>query len=100
MLNINNTIDGNKLTITLVGRMDTPAAASLEEELKDSLDNITEVIMDFQDLDYISSYGLRVLLTMQKNMEAKNGNMLILNVSESIKDIFVITGFDTILNYE
>ncbi|MCQ2399588.1 MAG: STAS domain-containing protein, partial [Clostridia bacterium] len=67
-MEIVKTLDGNKLTIALQGRLDTMTAPKLEEELKASLSGITELEFDFSQLDYISSAGLRVLLSAQKKM--------------------------------
>ena len=66
--------NGSSLTIAVQGRLDTTTAPDLEKEIKSSLDGVTELIMDFEKLDYISSAGLRVLLSAQKVM-SKQGSM-------------------------
>ena len=71
----------------------------LEKEIKASLDGVTELIMDFEQLDYISSAGLRVLLSAQKVMN-KQGSMKIINVNETIMEVFDVTGFVDILTIE
>ena len=81
------------------GRLDTVTAPELEKELKDSLEGLTELIMDFQKLEYISSAGLRVLLSAQKVM-GKQGDMKVTHVSEEIMEIFEVTGFSDILTIE
>lgn len=99
MLNINKVKDGSNLTITLAGRLDTTTAPEMEEELKTSLDGVTALAIDCTELEYISSAGLRVLLSAQKIMN-KQGNMVIRNASEEIKEIFDITGFSDILTIQ
>ena len=85
----------NKLTLTLEGRLDTSTVPMLEAELS-TMDGVTELVLDFAKLEYISSAGLRVLLATQKVMN-KQGSMVIKNVNEVIMDIFQITGFIDIL---
>ena len=87
------------MTIKLEGRLDTVTSPELEKELGGSLDGIVELIWDFSDLEYISSAGLRVLLSAQKVMN-KQGTMRVTNVNESILEIFEITGFTEILEIE
>ena len=81
------------------GRLDTVTAPELEKELKTSLDGITELRMDFEKLDYISSAGLRVLLSAQKQMN-KQGTMTLHHVNQTILEIFEVTGFSDILTVE
>lgn len=95
-MEINKVQNGNKLEIALAGRLDTTTAPRLEAELKDSLEGVSELVLDFMGLDYISSAGLRVLLASQKTMN-KQGSMLIRNVNEEIREVFEITGFSDIL---
>jgi len=99
MLNINKTIDGSKATFDLSGRLDTTTAPQLEQELKASIDGVTELNLDFAKLDYISSAGLRVLLSAQKIMN-KQGEMVIRNANETVMEIFEVTGFSDILTIE
>ncbi len=99
MLNINKTFDGSQLTITLEGRLDTTTAPTLETELKASLEGITDLGFDLADLAYVSSAGLRVLLSAQKTMN-KQGRMIIRNVRPEIMEIFEVTGFVDILTIE
>ena len=87
------------LVLALEGRLDTMTAPELEKELKDSLDGVNELTLDFAKLDYISSAGLRVLLAAQKIMNCK-GVMKIRNVNETILEIFEVTGFSDILTIE
>lgn len=91
--------EGAKLTLAVEGRLDTNTAPELETVLKDSLDGISELVMDFSALEYISSAGLRVLLSAQKVMN-KQGNMVVTNVNDDIMEIFEVTGFSDLLTIE
>ena len=97
-MTINKTANGNDLVIALSGRLDTTTAPQLDEEVK-ALDGVTRLEFDFKELEYISSAGLRVLLSAQKIMN-KQGSMVIKNVSDEIKEIFDVTGFIDILTIE
>lgn len=99
MLDIRKNLDGSKLEFVLDGRLDTITAPQLEEEIKASLDGITDLIFNFSGLTYVSSAGLRVLLSSQKTMNEK-GRMVVKNVSEKIQEIFDVTGFSDILTIE
>ena len=99
MLNINKSIENGKALFALAGRLDTTTAPDLEKELKESLEGVSELALDFAGLDYISSAGLRVLLSAQKIMNCK-GVMKIRNVNETIMEIFEVTGFSDILTIE
>lgn len=92
-------IDGNVCNIALQGRLDTTTAPQLENELKSSLDGIEELNFDFSGLEYISSAGLRVLLSAQKVMNAQ-GSMKIKNAIPEVLEVFEITGFTDILTIE
>lgn len=98
-MNIIKNQNGTALNIAVEGRLDTTTAPELEATLKDSLDGVTELVMDLGKLDYISSAGLRVLLSAQKVMN-KQGKMTIRNVSETVMEIFDVTGFADILTIE
>ncbi len=99
MLNITKNLENDCLTISLEGRLDTTTAPQLETTLKESLDGVQELVMDFEKLEYISSAGLRVLLSAQKVM-SKQGSMKVIHVSDLIKEIFEVTGFIDILTIE
>ncbi len=99
MLNIEKTIDASELTITLTGRLDTTTAPELEKQLNAALDGITALTFDMAALEYISSAGLRVLLSAQKIMN-RQGKMKVLHVNETILEIFEVTGFTDILTIE
>jgi anti-sigma B factor antagonist len=91
--------DGTEYTFLLEGRLDTITSPELETELKSSLDEVTELILDFEKLEYISSAGLRVLLSAQKLM-MKQGSMKVIHVTETVMEIFEVTGFVDILTIE
>ena len=98
-MNISKTKEASTLTIALEGRLDTTTAPQLEGELTTALDDVEELIFDMTALDYISSAGLRVLLSAHKTM-AKQGNMRLLHANEVVMEVFEVTGFVDILNIE
>ena len=95
---ITKTANGDELTIALDGRLDTTTAPELEAELG-GLNDVKTLIMDMNKLVYISSAGLRVLLKAQKIMN-KQGSMTVRNISQEIREIFEVTGFEELLNIE
>ena len=99
MLNIKKTIENGAALFLLEGRLDTTTASELESEVKNSLDGVIKLTFDLKDLEYVSSAGLRVLLSAQKIMNAQ-GEMKIRNVNETIMEIFEVTGFSDILDIE
>jgi anti-sigma B factor antagonist len=99
MLNIEKKAEGKNLTIVLEGRLDTTTAPKLEDEVKQSIDGVEELVFEIAKLEYISSAGLRVLLSAQKIM-SKQGKMIVRNASEEVKEIFDVTGFSDILTIE
>lgn len=98
-MTINKGKNGSELTLTLEGRLDTTTAPMLEKELKQEIGRVDLLIVDFADVEYISSAGLRVLLAAQKVMN-RQGQMIIRNVNDTISDIFEITGFSDVLTIE
>ena len=98
-MKINKTINGTQLTVAVEGRIDTTTAPELEAELKADLNGVTDLCFDLEKLDYISSAGLRVLLAAQKLMN-RQGSMKLVNVNETVMDIFDVTGFSGILTIE
>ena len=98
-MKIDQNRNGNKLTVALEGRLDTTTAPELEQSLQESISDVSELVMDFEKLEYISSAGLRVLISTQKIMN-KQGEMKLKNVSETIMEVFEVTGFSDILNIE
>ena len=98
-MNISTNKDGGKLTISLDGRLDTTSAPQLEGVLRETLRGVTELEMDFAKLAYISSAGLRVLLSAMKLMK-KQGSMVVRNVNDTVMEVFEITGFADMLTIE
>ena len=98
-MTINKTLKDTVMTLALEGRLDTTTAPELEKELKDALDGVTDLTFDLEKLEYISSAGLRVLLSAQKTMN-KQGTMKLVHVGEVIMEIFEVTGFSDILTIQ
>lgn len=98
-MNITKIENGTSLLLELEGRLDTTTSKELEVEVNTSFEGKTEVIMDFSNLVYLSSAGLRVILMAQKRMN-KQGSMKIKNINDTIREVFEITGFSDILTIE
>ena len=98
-MTITRELNGTELKIALEGRLDTMTAPALEAELNQSPENAESLTMDFSKLEYISSAGLRVLLSAHKMMSAKGG-MKVTNVNEIVSEVFEVTGFADILTIE
>ena len=98
-MNIQQTKNGSALTVALEGRLDTMTAPELEAALKTALEGVEELTFDLEKLDYISSAGLRVLLSAQKTMN-RQGSMKVVHANEIIMEIFDVTGFADILTIE
>ena len=99
MLNIHQSIENGKAAFALEGRLDTNTSPELEKELRETLPGVSALELDFENLDYISSAGLRVLLSAQKLM-SRQGEMKVTHVNETIMEIFEVTGFTDILTIE
>ena len=99
MLNIKKDGTDSALTMTLEGRLDTTTAPQLEEELAENLDGVTDLVFEISSLEYISSAGLRVLLSAQKIMN-KQGGMVVRGATDEVMEIFEVTGFSDILTIE
>ena len=95
-MNINIEKDNGKVLMALSGRLDTTTAPELEKTINNEGDELKNLVLDFKGVDYISSAGLRVLLTAQKKMNVQ-GSMELINVGEAVMDIFEMTGFADIL---
>lgn len=98
-MTIEKITEGNKLTIELAGRLDTTTAPKLETELKQNISGVEELVLDLAALEYLSSAGLRVLLSAQKVMN-RQGSMVVKHVNETIMEIFEVTGFVDVLTIE
>ena len=94
-----NKQDSN-LTVVISGNIDTVTAPELDAQLQENLSGIKDLILDFAAVDYISSAGLRVVLMANQQMEDVDGNMTVKNVNDDVRDVFEMTGFDSLLNLE
>ncbi|MBR3587344.1 MAG: STAS domain-containing protein [Oscillospiraceae bacterium] len=97
MLNIVKKQDGDTLTVKLDGRLDTNTAPDFQTEMEPLLNDISKLVLDFEKLDYISSAGLRVLLTFEQEMEEQEKTLEVTHVNDIIHDVFDVTGFLDIL---
>ena len=98
-MKITKNVNGNIATIALEGRLDTTTAPDLEQAIKAELNRVDALVLDFSKLEYISSAGLRVLLSAHKAMSRKGG-MKVVNVNELVREVFDVTGFSDILTIE
>ena len=98
-MTIEKNLNGAELIVKVVGRLDTTTAPELEASLKESFEGLEKLVLDFSELDYLSSAGLRVILKAQKLMNAQ-GNMKVINVNDMVMEVFDITGFADILTIE
>lgn len=92
--------ENDKLTVTPAGRIDTSTSAEFEAEVKGALEGITRLVIDFSQTVYISSSGLRGLLSFHKIMKAKGGSLLIYKPSTMVYEVFEVTGFADMLDIE
>lgn len=97
MLEINETRDGGKLRIDLVGRLDAKTSSEFENQLAEEMNDVTELTLDMAEVDFVSSAGLRALLYIQNIAEEKGATMVLQNVDDDIKEVFLVTGFLDIL---
>ena len=98
-MNLTSKKYGSAVLVSVEGRIDTNTAMEFGEQVNDLLDNITDLILDFASVEYISSLGLRAILELQKRMSSQ-GVMKIINPNESVMDVFNMTGFNKILTIE
>ena len=99
-MNIIKNYNEKELTLAVEGRIDTITSQELDKEITVELGNFDSLIMDFSDLEYISSAGLRVLIATQKKLKADNIPFIIRNVNDTVGEIFRMSGFDKILKIE
>lgn len=92
--------NGSSLKLKVAGRIDTTTAPQLEDKILSEIDGVTNLELDFGDLEYISSAGLRLLLLLQKKMNAVDGSFKIFNVNDFVMEVFEMTGFNDILTIE
>ncbi|MDR3223788.1 MAG: STAS domain-containing protein [Methanobrevibacter sp.] len=99
-MNIKKKIDNDKITVELTGRLDIDSSHELEKELNENISKINELIFDFKNLEYISSSGLRVILTMRKEMEKPGKKLIIKNVNSFVMDVFKSTNIIELLDIQ
>ena len=99
-MKIDKTQNGTTLTIAIAGRLDTTTAPALDAELKGAIADASALVFDFAALEYISSAGLRVLLSAQKAMDKKGGSMKICHANDMVMEVFDVTGFVDMLTIE
>ena len=93
-------LDQDSIVLFLSGRLDTASSSALELNLNELIDGTADMVFDLKDLSYISSSGLRVLLQAQKTMTANNRKLAVRNANGSVKDVFEMTGFNSIVTLE
>ncbi len=98
-MTLNTIVNGTEVTIEMEGRLDTTTSPALEKEINEKIAGVTVLVLDMATLDYLSSAGLRVILSAQKKMN-KQGELIIKNVNEVIMEVFEATGFSDILTIE
>lgn len=98
-MRIEKTIDGAEACIKLIGRIDTTTVSVMEEAVKECTEVATSLVFDCEELEYVSSVGLRVFLKAQKAMNAR-GEMRLLKVNDAVMEVFDITGFSDVLTIE
>lgn len=99
-MTIEKNLDGKSLTMCLIGRLNTSTAPELEADIKSSTADVDDLCLDLKELEYISSAGLRVILAAQKLMNSKGGNLAVINAVDTVKEVFEVTGFSSIINIE
>lgn len=97
-MTVTTNIENKKMTVAIDGRLDTSTSPELESKLKDIPTEVTELNLDLKDTEYVSSAGLRVILSLHKRMAKSSGALYISNVNESVKEVFDVTGFSDILD--
>ena len=100
IMNISKNYNEKELTLSVEGRIDTITSQDLDNQINEELGNFDSLIMDFTDLEYISSAGLRLLIATQKKLKADNVPFVIKNVNDNINEIFRMSGFNKILKIE
>lgn len=91
--------EASTLSVSITGSIDTVTAPELDSILQKNREGITQLILDFRAVDYISSAGLRVVMMIHEAMEEQNGSLILKNVNADVMEVFEMTGFDTILAF-
>lgn len=92
-MKIDKTVEGCRMNVKVFGKLDAISASQFEKNVSENLEGITELILDFGGVEYVSSAGLRALLVLQLDLSEKDAAMTIMNVPEQVKEIFEVTGF-------
>ena len=100
MLNTRFEMNDGTLTVKLTGELDSLTSPAFGEEIRRELDSASHIVIDFEELEYISSAGLRVLLTIQQHLEETDTDMKIIHVNENIMEIFELVGFNEMITVE
>ena len=100
MFEVNSRIVDKKMEVELIGQLDTGAASKLDAEIRPHLDTVHDIVFDASRLVYISSSGLRILLSAKKTVDFVGGSVKIINTPASVRSIFDVTGFTDILDIE
>ena len=98
-MTIDKKVDGGLQVLTISGRLETATAPQLDAEVKAIAPEVKNLRIEMTDMEYVSSAGLRVLLTAQKTMNARQGRMELAGVNDSVKHVFDITGFSPVLTF-
>lgn len=93
-----NVIKGDKTIVELIGRLDTASVEEFNEEIAEIAAENKDIIFDCNELEYISSSGLRSLLNLHKQLKAKGGQLAIKNLQQTVKSVFDLTGFTMMMN--
>ncbi len=99
-MNINEASNGDQITLSVSGRVDTTTAPDLQTSITNAFEKSADLVIDFSEVEYISSAGLRALLFGQKTAQSKNGSMVVTNVTDAVKEVLDITGFSNILTIQ
>ena len=98
-MTVTTTLEGTKLTVAAEGKLGTTSAPELEKAVRANINGVTELVFDFEKLEYMASAGLRVLLAAAKVMK-KQGTMKIIHVTEPVMDVFTFTGMADVMDIE
>lgn len=92
MLTVKKAREDNKLTVSVSGRVDTNTAPALDNEVSSALDGVAELVLDLAQTEYVSSAGLRVIVSLYKAMNAKDGRLVLCGVNPAVMKMFIATG--------
>ena len=92
--------NGTELTLIVEGKIDATTAPALTNELNAQLADVTKLVLDFAAVTFLSSAGVRSILSAMKQMNEEQGTMILRNVTDNVKEVFVMTGLDTVLTFE